>query len=361
LSVPDAEVLIDGSSVGKAPIDRTDLAPGKHYVVVRKTGYAEWKREILLDPASPTTLTAELSASGTLKVLSNVAGAEVLIDGSHVGKTPLTLENFAAGEHLVEVKKSGYIDAKQPFRLEGGEQKILSADLTHLRTGPSASDIHKTFRSMSSYSAVTIEPGKFTADIFGGFYPFGGINLTVGAIRKGMFGLDGGVEGRTIGILTEGLAHAKFQFLKAGPIAMGTTLAIGGGGGPSGRNTFLFEWGIPLTLLFGELVRFTVHPYLQVYTDQNCPDSGGKDTCMDPNRMVQNPFNGNMQRVVDRFLGVRFMLRAALEISVHQIATIFFIFEADPIAQRAAYNKLFSGFVFDDPQVYGRMGVSFKF
>ena len=46
---------------------------------------------------------------------------------------------------------------------------------------------------------------------------------------------------------------------------------IGGGGGPTDRNDFVFEAGIPFTLLFGDLVRFTAQPYLQVYSDKNCP------------------------------------------------------------------------------------------
>ena len=39
--VPNAEVFLDGSSLGKAPVDRADLDPGKHYVVVHKDGYTD--------------------------------------------------------------------------------------------------------------------------------------------------------------------------------------------------------------------------------------------------------------------------------------------------------------------------------
>jgi hypothetical protein len=367
--VPDAEVFIDGASVGKAPVDRSDLAPGKHYVVVRKEGYAEWKREVDLNPASPTTLTAELSASGSVKILSNVAGAEVIIDGQIVGKTPVTLDALAAGEHLLEVRKSGYVSAKQTIRVEGGDQKILSADLQEVQSGPTTADVVRTHRSTSSFSAVTVEPAKFTVDLGGGFFPFGLVRLTVGAGRwRHNLGLDVGVGVRTIGIVTEGGAHAKFQFLRAGPAAMGVNLALGGGGGPDGRNNFFFEFGTPFTLLFGELVRFTAHPYLQVYTDRNCPDMAepvepaGKrrDTCANTT-MQLDPFSGNQQSVFERYSGVRLMLRGALEIAVHQIATLWFIFEADPIAKRASYMTYFSGFVFNDPQVYGSMGVTFKY
>ncbi len=357
--VPDAEVFIDGSSVGKAPIDRNDLAAGKHFVTVRKSGYAEWKREVNLEGGGATTLTAELSASGTVKVLSNVAGADVYVDGSPVGRTPVTLDNVAAGEHLIEVKKSGYLDAKQPFRVDGGEQKILSADLVQIRTGPSMADMTKTLRGMSSFSAVTIEPGKFTFDIGGGFLPFVQARLTVGAFRRRLLGLDAGVHVESNIYYTTGGVHAKLQFLRAGPFAMGTQIALGGGGGPVQRSTFEFAFGLPMTLLFGDLVRVTANPQGQVYTDRNCPDVSlpeeEKVTCAASSVAGQNPR--------ERYVGFRLLLQFALEIAVHQVATIFFIAEGDPIGQRQSLTKKFSAFyAWDaDPQIYGRMGVSFKF
>jgi hypothetical protein len=378
--VPDAEVFLDGASAGPAPIDRDDLPPGKHFVIVRAKGYAEWKREVDLDPAKPTVLTAELSASGTLKILSNVAGAAVLIDGQVVGKTPLTLDNISAGEHLVEVKQKGYVNARQPFHIDGGEQKILAADLTPVHHGPTPADLVKRMRGMTSFSAVTIDPARFTADLAGGYVPFGQVRLTVGAFRWHYIGMDAGIELRTIGYFTEGLAHAKLQFLQAGPVAIAFDLAIGGGGGPTKRTDFIFEAGVPFTLLFGDLVRFTAHPYLQVYSDRNCPtlqdttgdsslltseqgaceatkDASGRWTGMSlgsPVSLGQNPR--------DRFTSARFMLQAVLEVAITTNVNIFLLFEGDAVGQRQALTRKFSSvFPTTDPQIYGRLGVTFKF
>ena len=41
-------MFVDGSSLGRAPIDRNDLDPGKHYVVVHKDGFTDFKREVVL-------------------------------------------------------------------------------------------------------------------------------------------------------------------------------------------------------------------------------------------------------------------------------------------------------------------------
>ena len=386
-AVPDAEVFLDGASVGKAPVDRKDLAVGKHFVVVRKQGFAEWQREVDMQAGQTISVTADLAATGSLKVLANVAGADVYIDGSPSGKTPLTLPAVPAGDHLIEVKKVGYVEAKQPLHLDGGEQKILSADLVELRTGPTATDLARKAKSASSFSAVTIDPARFTFDIAAGFLPFAQVRLTVGALRKGMFGLDAGVGLETSGYMTVGGAHAKFQFLKAGPVAMGAKIFVGGGGGPGGRNNFTFELGIPFSLLFGDIVRVTINPYVQVATDRLCPETQSEseaDLCngkasvtavtstMDANgRTIRTDTRGysggtDKQNVRDRFLSARLMLQAAIEIAVHEVATVFLIFEGAPTGQRAAltggdygYND---GFKWkQDPQVYGRLGVTFKF
>ncbi len=400
--VPDAEVFVDGANVGRAPIERGDLAPGKHFVTVRKPGFAEWKREIDLEDGGQMTLTADLSASGGLKVLANQPGASVYIDGQLVGKTPLTLDNVAVGDHLIEVKLSGYYDAKQPIRIDGGDTKVLSAELAVVPTGPSATDVARRHRSSSSLSAVTLDTTKVTLDLAAGYMPFGQLRLTVGAWRhaKRNLGLDAGIEARTNGYFSEGGAHAKFQFLKAGPVALGTDLYLGGGGGPQGRNTFSFEYGILLTLLFGDVVRFTVHPYLQVYTDRSCRDvqkmidvstEEGKaqnetsyarkenDACKVKDGLRTggtdvNTINGtdklptDAARMAQKFdprdrdVGVRMMLQAVLEIAVHHNVNLFFLIEGDPVGQRRAYQKAFSSLLPDkDSQVYGRVGVTAKF
>ena len=88
-TIPNAEVFLDGSSLGRAPVDRNDLDPGKHYVSVHRDGYTDFKREIVLQENQAVTLVADLSATGSLRILSTPEGAEVRIDGELIGRTPV--------------------------------------------------------------------------------------------------------------------------------------------------------------------------------------------------------------------------------------------------------------------------------
>src|SRR3954471_20750029 len=111
--VPNAEVFVDGSSLGRAPVDRNDLDPGKHYVVVHKDGFTDFKREVMLIENQPVALVADLSATGGMRILSTPEGADVRIDGELIGKTPVSRDTVGAGDHVVEFRLKGYYDHKE--------------------------------------------------------------------------------------------------------------------------------------------------------------------------------------------------------------------------------------------------------
>src|SRR5262249_44808623 len=136
-------------------------------------------------PAAATG--APTTAAGTvLKVISNVSEPSVFIDGQMVGKAPLGVD-VTPGEHLLEVKREGYQDARLTFRISEGEQKFMSADLVKNKAAPA---LMTPRRATSSFSAVTVDPRHFTADLLVGYVPFGQFRLTTGALRTQRVGLD---------------------------------------------------------------------------------------------------------------------------------------------------------------------------
>jgi hypothetical protein len=59
-SVPNCDIEIDGNFMGNTPSTLT-LTPGKHDVVVKKTGYADWTRSMMVAPGT-LRLRAEMVA-----------------------------------------------------------------------------------------------------------------------------------------------------------------------------------------------------------------------------------------------------------------------------------------------------------
>ena len=59
-SVANCDIEIDGNFMGNTPSTLT-LAPGKHEIVVKKTGYTDWTRSMMVGAGS-VRLSAEMVA-----------------------------------------------------------------------------------------------------------------------------------------------------------------------------------------------------------------------------------------------------------------------------------------------------------
>jgi hypothetical protein len=220
--------------------------------------------------------------------------------------------------------------------------------------------------------------------------------MTVGAVRFGkMMGLDAGFTFRSFGQSNEFLGKARFTALEAGPVALGADFAIGGGGGPDGRDNFTVELGFGFTLHFKEIASFSGRGYVAYYTDRMCwPRSrpaedlnSSRSACRvyDQNQGVPGapaPDPGAVQDVQNfasqylnktdpaawdprdnRLNGARFYLQAALEVAISQNVGAFLVIEGVPFQHdRAAYMDLWNNTqVRRDPHIYGKAGMTFKF
>lgn len=95
--------------VATEPVGRTDLS--------RADGYA----------TISVTLTVPTLAilPGGITISSEPSGAEVWVDGTPAGTTPLELPNVTAGEHTVEVRKTGYEPIRENVTVtEGGNATV---------------------------------------------------------------------------------------------------------------------------------------------------------------------------------------------------------------------------------------------
>jgi PEGA domain-containing protein len=64
---------------------------------------------------------------------SNPAGADIEVDGSFVGSTPLDVR-LTEGEHTVSVKKTGFKDWERKIKVNAGNNVHLSAELEKVAT-----------------------------------------------------------------------------------------------------------------------------------------------------------------------------------------------------------------------------------
>jgi hypothetical protein len=409
-AVPDVEVFLDGASVGKTPVERNDLAPGKHFVVARKPGFADFKVEVDLQAGGTQEVAADLRNSGGLRVISNPAGASVFLDGTLVGVTPITLPDVAAGPHVVEMKLKDHADAKQSINVDGGAQGIVSADLLPAQKGPTTAEVEKTIREQTTWGAMVLDRGRFSVDAGTGYPYYFFLRLQAGIVKwNPNMGFDLGIEFRTFFYDNQIGIRPRVQLVRIDPFGLAVDFLFLGGGGPSARNSFNFEMGAILTLAAGNLVHVNLRPYLAYWTDRLCPavsdinDDDLKTGTIDKTTNKVIPGSGNLakgeQQVCktddtersknmgvyqlmtpagvkaqtfqhgqvdprERFAFTRFMLQLSIEIAILKNLNLWAMIEGAPFQDpRDTFSNQFS-VVFpsvDSPSLYGGLGITGKF
>lgn len=99
---PGSRLQIDGRDRGVLPIRVSDLTPGSYAWKVTAPKYEPTEGNIAFVQGKNYLIDVSLSSSaGVFVVESTPAGADVLLDGKNVGKTPLRLEGIPLGVHGV--------------------------------------------------------------------------------------------------------------------------------------------------------------------------------------------------------------------------------------------------------------------
>jgi len=100
-SSPPSEVLVDGVSIGTAPLS-ADLPAGHHVIQFRRRrGVRTVEIDVIKGNSTTARLDWDAAETGQLTVSSDPSGAHVLVDGKDRGVTPLTLNDVALGSHTV--------------------------------------------------------------------------------------------------------------------------------------------------------------------------------------------------------------------------------------------------------------------
>ncbi len=164
-----AEVRVDGERVGTTPLADAEITTGRHQIeFVAERFLAEVRELDVIGGGERQRLVAELTPNwAPITMSSEPPGAEVLVDGTVTGATPLIME-LSAGERLVEVRLRGYnawadvvsILANQPQTLPLIE--LTEADgLVELITDPAgaAVSVNGEYRGQTPLT-LRLAPGR---------------------------------------------------------------------------------------------------------------------------------------------------------------------------------------------------------
>jgi eukaryotic-like serine/threonine-protein kinase len=130
-----AQVQIDGQTDPSwiTPFTLSGLSAGQHSVTVRKAGFAPDTRTVDVASGGKAFVTTRLAQFvATLSVSSSPAGANIFVDGKNSGKVTPAQVPVDQGQHVVLVRKSGYIDETTSAQFALGQTTNFSPTLRAL-------------------------------------------------------------------------------------------------------------------------------------------------------------------------------------------------------------------------------------
>ncbi|MDR2855913.1 MAG: PKD domain-containing protein [Methanomicrobiales archaeon] len=133
---PDgAQVLLDGLSLGEAPIWKPGVSVGPHALTVTAGSHYDWARDIYVSSGEVSYVTAVLfpqwwtQDTGVVMISSIPGDGMVFVDGIALGQTPVTVSELEAGEHMVRIELLGYEPWEDSITVHKGRTSYVVATL----------------------------------------------------------------------------------------------------------------------------------------------------------------------------------------------------------------------------------------
>lgn len=134
-SEPDGATLyVEGEAVGETPLT-AEILEGLRSVELRKPGYKSWFQELRVRAGEPLALpqVTLTKADGLVSIRSRPQGANVTINGSYRGQTPLDVTLRPDRQYRVTLSKAGYRDASREIGVAAAGGEAVSFDLAAIR------------------------------------------------------------------------------------------------------------------------------------------------------------------------------------------------------------------------------------
>ena len=131
-----ASVFVNGELIGKTPTEKI-LEPGTYEVTVSLEGYETYETDITLEKGEVRELSLTLDAIGYLNIKSNPPGADVYLNGEHIGRTPIENYKVRAGEYRITLEKDGYLKYETAVPIGPGDVEQITTELIPSTTGES--------------------------------------------------------------------------------------------------------------------------------------------------------------------------------------------------------------------------------
>ena len=172
LSSPSgAAIYMNGNYYGYSPVTIPNLPPGSYSMKATMSGYTPDTQLIYVYAGQTAAYYPTLQQSptpprstGTIYARSSPSGAQVIVDGTYNGVTPMTLTLYP-GNHNIVLKLSGYNDWSTSVYVTAGSSQTINPGLTSaifgslsIGSAPAGASVFMD----SAYQGITNPSGSLT-------------------------------------------------------------------------------------------------------------------------------------------------------------------------------------------------------
>jgi uncharacterized protein (TIGR02145 family) len=118
-----AEVYVDGEKQGTTPLTLNDLLTGEYNLKIKKEGYGTVAETLVIQEEEAVTVEEQLPDAKKVTISSKISGADVYIEGNHVGKTPYEGE-LGFGRRKIKVINGEKTKERNINITEGGKNTL---------------------------------------------------------------------------------------------------------------------------------------------------------------------------------------------------------------------------------------------
>lgn len=165
---PGARLTIDGAAFPVPATAAVCLAPGRHEVAATKPGFEPARQSVEVPPGSAVDVRLTLAramGNGTVRVLSEVMPATVLLDGVRAGAAPLDVAVPAGGPHELTIDAGeAWLPWRRTVEVKEGHSISVRA-LPERRPAPIAAAARPTDASADG-SAPSADPNPGPDEAF---------------------------------------------------------------------------------------------------------------------------------------------------------------------------------------------------
>ena len=351
-NVDGAQIWIDGTDRGAAPVVVEGATPGAHAIVVKAPGHREIRQTCEVGPGLNCIINADLRAVGTsVRVESNAKGAELYVDGELQGPVPWE-GDLPSGSHRLEVRATGYDAHVEQVNLRVSKQVRLiqttlsrEGDLSPVERDEQRENQKSRARNALSHTGGVLPTNLAVLDLSIGFPYLFEMRLSVGILKF----LDAGVAVRTFGRLTEFEGRAKFGWQPIEQISFGAQARLGGGIGAQNKgqktNNVFFSVDAIGSLHFGQAGAFSLRLGVDFHGDRWAFAGNDSDVA----------FAGKARQRL-----ARARLGGSFDFILSRKWNLFTMIEGTFSKRRRIVGDLF-GAGNEDKRILGRLGFTYKF